>query len=284
MGVIDKVSLGGTTYDVRDARTDLMHIVEEGYPVTAYGADYSTTSYGVTYTKIGNRLTLNGTNNFGGSADRYYAFGTGSPLFSGTTGWSGVTNAYLNTGFVLKAGVTYKLTMRVLSGSTTSPGTAARLQFYLKNADGTGNMGGSPVMTVGSTFPQEQAWTYTPAADKILGYGLIVYPKIVFSNLVIEFCVQGITENTVTYTASDPTIAASAGVRYICSAAYVTSLSFTPCVTGICSVRFASGTTPTVLTLPDTVKMPDWWNGCEANRTYEISIEDGVYGVVASWA
>jgi len=171
------------------ARTDLMHIVEEGYPVTAYGADYSTASYGVTYTKIGNRLTLNGTNNFGGSADRYYAFGTGSPLFSGTTGWAGVTDAYLNTGFVLKAGVAYKLTMRVLSGSTTSPGTAARLQFYFKNADGTGSMGGSSAMTIGSTFPQELVWTYTPADDKILGYGLIMYPKIVFSNLVIEYAV-----------------------------------------------------------------------------------------------
>lgn len=87
-----------------------------------------------------------------------------------------------------------------------------------------------------------------------------------------------------TVTGATPTITAVSDARYICSAAYVTSLSFTPSSSGICSVRFTSGTTPTVLTLPQTVKMPAWWTGCEASRTYEISIEDGVYGAVTSWA
>ena len=89
---------------------------------------------------------------------------------------------------------------------------------------------------------------------------------------------------TISIEGSDPVIAAIPGMRYVCSASYVTSLSFTPSATGICSIRFTSGTTPTVLTLPNTVVMPDWWTGVEANRTYEISIADGVYGAVTSWA
>jgi len=45
---------------------------------------------------------------------------------------------------------------------------------------------------------------------------------------------------------------------------------------------FTSGSTPTVLTLPNTVKMPEWFE-IETNRTYEISILNGVYGAVMSW-
>lgn len=63
------------------------------------------------------------------------------------------------------------------------------------------------------------------------------------------------------------------------------TLSFTPCAKGLCAVRFASGTTATIMTVPSSVKWPDWFNGTlEPNRTYEISILDGVYGAVMSWA
>ena len=86
----------------------------------------------------------------------------------------------------------------------------------------------------------------------------------------------------VTVSGSTPTITAKSGIRYVCGE--VTSLDFTPSATGICEVIFTSGTTPTVLTLPNTVKMPAWWNGVEASRTYEINILDGVYGAVMSWA
>lgn len=87
--------------------------------------------------------------------------------------------------------------------------------------------------------------------------------------------------NGITVIGTTPTINAETGARYICGE--VTSLTFNPCAFGICDVRFTSGTTPTVLTLPQTVKMPSWWVGTEANKTYEISISDGVYGVVMSW-
>ena len=90
-----------------------------------------------------------------------------------------------------------------------------------------------------------------------------------------------LTEETVSGT--DPVITAEANHRYLCGE--VASLSFTPSATGGCEVVFTSGATPTVLTLPDTVRMPDWFDGTlEANRTYAINIQDGVYGVMTSWA
>lgn len=85
-----------------------------------------------------------------------------------------------------------------------------------------------------------------------------------------------------TITGTDPTITAQNNFRYMCGELY--TLNFTPCVSGVCEVIFTSGATPTVLTLPDTVRMPTWWTGVEANTTYEISIVDGVYGAVMSWS
>lgn len=78
-----------------------------------------------------------------------------------------------------------------------------------------------------------------------------------------------------------PVISAEANTRYMCGE--VTSLSFTPPTNGTAEVFFTSGATPTTLTLPQTVKMPDWFV-MEANRIYEISITDGIYGAVMSWA
>lgn len=91
-------------------------------------------------------------------------------------------------------------------------------------------------------------------------------------------------DRTVQVIGSTVSIEATSSTRYVCTATSVSELSFTPCQSGVCSVRFKSGTTPTVLSLPSSVKMPDWWTGTEASRAYEISIADGIYGVVTSWA
>ena len=96
--------------------------------------------------------------------------------------------------------------------------------------------------------------------------------------------IAALAKDTVeTVTGSTPTITAAANTRYICGE--VTSLSFTPCGTGICDVRFTSGSTVTVLTVPNTVKWPSWFDptSLETNTVYEINVEDGVYGVVAAW-
>lgn len=86
-----------------------------------------------------------------------------------------------------------------------------------------------------------------------------------------------------TVTGQTPVITASSGMRYNCTDTYVTSLNFTPSSSGVCSVRFRSGTTRTDLTLPQTVRMPDGWPGTEINTTYKITIEDGVWATVTAW-
>ena len=85
----------------------------------------------------------------------------------------------------------------------------------------------------------------------------------------------------VTVSGTTPTITAESGVRYVCGE--VATLDFTPCTTGICDVVFTSGSTPTVVTLPNTVKFPDGAFTAEESKTYEINIMDGVYGVVMAW-
>lgn len=87
---------------------------------------------------------------------------------------------------------------------------------------------------------------------------------------------------TVAVTGTAPTITAQADTRYVCGE--VASLDFTPPASGICDVVFTSGSTPTVLTVPSTVK---WANGfdptsLDADTTYELNIMDGL-GVAGAW-
>lgn len=80
-----------------------------------------------------------------------------------------------------------------------------------------------------------------------------------------------------------PTIVANQNTRYVCGE--IVSLDFTPSAEGICDVIFTSGSTVTVLTIPNTVIFPEWFDptSLEANKTYEISVSDGVYGAVMVW-
>lgn len=96
----------------------------------------------------------------------------------------------------------------------------------------------------------------------------------------IAAAVDGVFE--VTVSGSTPVITGANNTRYMCGE--VSTISITPPVSGTAEVIFTSGSTAAVLTLPNTVKMPDWWTGVEANRIYDIIITDGVYGAVMSWA
>lgn len=89
---------------------------------------------------------------------------------------------------------------------------------------------------------------------------------------------------SITISGTTPTIVAKSGIRYVCGE--VTSLNFTPSAAGICDVVFTSGSTVTVLTVPNTIKWPAWFDptALEANVTYELNIMDGVYGAVGVWA
>lgn len=89
---------------------------------------------------------------------------------------------------------------------------------------------------------------------------------------------------TVSISGTTPAITAVENTRYVCDE--VSTLSFTPPANGISIVRFTSGTTAAVLTLPSTVKFPEWFDATslEADTIYEICITDGIYGAVMSWA
>ena len=89
---------------------------------------------------------------------------------------------------------------------------------------------------------------------------------------------------TVTVTGTTPTITAVENTRYVCGE--VSTLSITPPASGICIVRFTSGTTAAVVTVPNTVKFPEWFDitALDANTIYEMCITDGIYGAVMSWA
>ena len=86
--------------------------------------------------------------------------------------------------------------------------------------------------------------------------------------------VENISGTTVTITGEPNT-------RYVCGE--VLSISITPPQTGTIDVFFTAGSTVPVLTLPNTVVMPEWWTGVESGYTYEIVITDGVYGSVMAW-
>lgn len=86
-----------------------------------------------------------------------------------------------------------------------------------------------------------------------------------------------------TVTGSTPSITAAANHRYLCGE--VSTILFTPSATGICEVIFTSGTTAAVLTLPNTVKLPAWFDATilDTNTIYEINVLDGVYLAVMMW-
>ena len=89
--------------------------------------------------------------------------------------------------------------------------------------------------------------------------------------------------NVVTVTGSTPSITGESGKRYVCGT--VDSITITPPGTGIVDVVFTSGTTPTVLTVPNTVKFPAWFDSTslDASTTYEINVQDGQFGAVMAW-
>ena len=87
---------------------------------------------------------------------------------------------------------------------------------------------------------------------------------------------------TDTVTGTTVSITGQANHRYLCGT--VTEITITPPQTGMIDVLFTAGSS-CVLSLPNTVKLPDWFDATalEQGTVYEINIMDGVYGVVGSW-
>ena len=80
---------------------------------------------------------------------------------------------------------------------------------------------------------------------------------------------------------TDVILSADEETRYIYGELYSLFISSLPS-TGIVDISFTSGTTPTVLVLPETAIVPEWFDPTDlnANTYYSLSIED--YKVVVS--
>ena len=87
-----------------------------------------------------------------------------------------------------------------------------------------------------------------------------------------------------TVSGTTPSITGQPNTRYNCGE--VSTISITPPASGSIDVIFESGSTAAVLTVPNTVKWPSWFDATslDTNTIYEILITDGVYGSVMSWA
>lgn len=73
-------------------------------------------------------------------------------------------------------------------------------------------------------------------------------------------------------------------VRYVCGE--ISTISITPPSVGTMDIIFESGSTAAVLTVPNTVKWPAWFDpeSLNSDTVYEILITDGEYGSVITWA
>lgn len=79
-----------------------------------------------------------------------------------------------------------------------------------------------------------------------------------------------------------PTIICEDNHRYICGE--ILSLNITPPANGVCEIIFESGSTATLLTAPNTIKWPEWFNpnSLETSATYQFKISNGLANV-AIW-
>ena len=180
----------------------------------------------------------------------------------------------------LTPGKRYRLTARIVSG--TFPQDTGTVAIMPRNESGT-SLAAQPIRLHNGQYTTDFlfAGTYLAITAFVSAAFYTGETPIVFDLALTEITEDGRVSGT------DPVIVAGSDCAYVCTGGTggtVDTLSFTPCAVGVCSVRFVSGTTATVLTQPNTVKMPAWWTGVAASRTYEISIADGVYGVVTSWA
>lgn len=90
--------------------------------------------------------------------------------------------------------------------------------------------------------------------------------------------------NAVTVSGATPSIMGEDGKRYICGT--LERLTITPSPSGVFSVRFTSGETPTIVLVPNWVLWADGFDpsSLEANKVYRLSFEDAKYAKADVWS
>lgn len=139
-------------------------------------------------------------------------------------------------------------------------------------------------------FVHFQAITVERSGANIRAYGIVRDangPRLVtlsHSSSSISISSIGLEETPITtaVTGSTPTIALCEN-NHIYECGELSSLTVTAIDNpGEFSITFTSGSTATVLTVPNTMIMPDSF-AVEASTRYEINVKDG-YALVAGWA
>ena len=130
-----------------------------------------------------------------------------------------------------------------------------------------------------TVYPFTQLYYFGDASsDTVIAiFGTRVYKTE--SEIGAGYLVLVATDGRVPIDGATPAITAVNGLSYKCGT--VTSLTITPPANGVCSVRFTSGATPTVLTATG-VTFPTGFS-VSANTIYDIHISDGL-ATVNSWA
>ena len=128
-----------------------------------------------------------------------------------------------------------------------------------------------PMVSTGSSF-----YTYFAGVD---GTSLTVIS--LSSGDVVTVAIVDVAPTTITVTTATPSIAAADNTIYECGELTSLTVSSFP-ATGEFSIVFISGATATVLSVPNTMIMPDGF-AVEASTRYEINVKNG-YAVVGSWS
>lgn len=117
--------------------------------------------------------------------------------------------------------------------------------------------------------------TYTDSAKTAIQKMLGVEPEVVATKVELPIVEE--------ISGTDVAITGEPNIRYKCGE--VNTISIVPPSSGSIDVIFTSGSSVAILTLPNTVKMPPWFDAStlETNTIYEILITDGVYGSVMTW-
>lgn len=286
MAIIDKISVGGTVYDIggsggADNGLVTAHGNVEGFiPYVTATAAETTTLNGVTITRDGYRITLNGTDT---STEMPFLRLTGT-LFAkeGSPGTSqATTGAYQ---LPEKNNHVYRMTCKLVSGTVTGK---------IPWCAGYASTGSAATSQPQSYFDDVTYRDYrNSSGNGKTGIAVRYEAGTVFANAVFEITVVdtesglGVGDPIITVSGTSAEIVAQAGFCYVCGE--LTSLSFEPSVRGLCEVIFTSGTTPTALTISKaitshTIHMPPWWTGVEASKTYDIVVRNGEWVGVSVW-
>lgn len=278
MSYIDKISVGGTVYDIQDSNAAPQTEVDE------LKSAVTSLEGAVEELESGSLSALGASEGQVPIAD-----GEGEWAWGDAPGGGGtVTDVQVNGVSVLSQGVA---NVPVASGTNLG---AIKVSGYGLQMQNDSNTISSKPANNNEIKAGVRAWeAIVPTSQHVSTfYGLAKAAgadmKDIASTTVGTYpeaqksAISTMLNGAVAVTGTTPSITALPGIRYICGE--VATLDITLPASGCFDVVFESGSTPTVLTATG-VTWPSWFDATalEANTTYEISIADG-YGAVMTWA